>query len=128
MNGNYIVDTNVIIKLLNSDERAEELFDKADNIYISSIVAGELFYGAYNSTRKQENIDIFTDFLSQYDIVDINASIANIYGDIKTQLKRDGHNIPENDLWIAATAIHSNYTLITFDAHFSNINGLNIQN
>jgi predicted nucleic acid-binding protein len=28
---------------------------------------------------------------------------------------------PENDLWIAATALRHNLTLITYDAHFDRI-------
>ena len=43
MNGN-LVDTNVIIKLLNGDERAVRIFDNAKNIFVPVIVAGELFY------------------------------------------------------------------------------------
>jgi len=50
MNGRYLVDSNVIIRLLRSDDRSVELFDQADNIYIPAIVAGELFYGAQNSS------------------------------------------------------------------------------
>ena len=49
MNGRYMVDTNVIIKLFRADERAVELFNHADSISIPVIVAGELFYGAENS-------------------------------------------------------------------------------
>ena len=76
MNGNYMVDTNVIIKMLKADERAVELFEQAERIVIPAIVAGELFYGAENSTRKQENLHIFTDFLSQYNVIDVDQKIA----------------------------------------------------
>ena len=51
-----------------------------------------------------------------------------MYGEIKTQLKRDGCTIPENDIWIAATAKAYQYTLMTFDKHFHNILGLEITN
>jgi len=128
MNGKYLVDTNVIIQLLRSDERCIEFFNQADSIYIPVIVAGELFYGAQNSTRKQENFEIFSDFLSQYEIVEIDFSIARIYGEIKAQLKRDGVTIPENDLWIAATAMANQCMLITFDGHFDSIDGLRVLN
>ena len=126
MNGKYLVDTNVIIRLLNSDQRSVELFDMADEIYIPVIVAGELYYGAENSTKKQENTQIFSDFISQYSVVDIELPITKVYGEIKAQLKSGGFTIPENDLWIAATAKHHQFTLITFDNHFSNINGLHV--
>ena len=126
MSGKYLVDTNVIIRLLNSDQRSVELFDMADEIYIPVIVAGELYYGAENSTKKQENTQIFSDFISQYNVVDIELPVTQVYGEIKAQLKSGGFTIPENDLWIAATAKYHQYTLITFDNHFSNINGLQV--
>jgi len=126
MSGKYIVDTNVITKLLRSDKRADELFEQADEIYIPSIVVGELYYGAYNSTRVQENLRLFSDFISQYGVLDINTSVAKMYGEIKSQLKKDGINIPENDLWIAALAKFHKYALITFDAHFERIDGIQV--
>jgi len=126
MNGKYLADTNVIIRLLHADKRSIELFDQADMIYISTIVAGELFYGAENSTLKEKNLEIFSEFLSQYEIVEIDLPIAKQYGAIKAQLKRSGITIPENDIWIAATAKSNQYTLITFDSHFSGIDGLQV--
>jgi len=126
MSGKCLVDTNVIIRLLHSDGRSVELFDNADEIYVPAIVAGELFYGAENSTRKKENLEIFNDFLAQYGIVEVTLGVAGIYGNIKAQLKRDGINIPENDLWIAAIAKFHDYTLLSFDGHFKSIDGLQV--
>ena len=48
MNGN-LVDTIVIIKMLNGDPEVIRIFDSLDNIHISVITAGELFYGAHKS-------------------------------------------------------------------------------
>ena len=126
MNGKYLVDTNVVIRLLRSDVRSVELFDNAEEISIPITVAGELFYGAQNSTRKQENLDIFNDFLSQYEVIEVCVGVAHIYGEVKAQLKRDGITIPENDIWIAAIAKYHDYTLISFDTHFSKIAGLRV--
>ncbi|MCL1849343.1 MAG: PIN domain-containing protein [Clostridiales bacterium] len=128
MNGEYLVDTNIIIRLLHADERAIALFNEAKKICIPAIVAGELYYGAQNSTLMQENLDIFNDFLSQYEIVNVNLAIAETYGEIKAQLKKAGLNLPENDLWIAATAKTNQYTLLTNDSHFLGIEGLQVRN
>jgi len=128
MNGKYMVDTNVVIRLFRADERSIELFEQADSICIPVVVAGELLYGAENSTQKRENLDIFSDFLSQYEVVEVDLSIARTYGEIKAQLKKDGINIPENDLWIAATAKTRHCTLITFDSHFAKVDGLRVVN
>jgi tRNA(fMet)-specific endonuclease VapC len=126
MGGKCIVDTNVITKLLRSDKRSDELFEQADEILIPSIVVGELYYGAYNSTRVQENLEIFSDFFSLYEILDVDSNIAQTYGEIKAQLKKDGINIPENDLWIAAIAKFYQYDLVTFDRHFEKVDGIQV--
>ena len=126
MSGKCLVDTNVIIRLLRADERSIELFDQADSIFIPVIVAGELFYGAQKSTRKQENTEIFSSFISQYEVIDVDMPISQVYGEIKAQLKKDGITIPENDIWIAAIAKANSYTLLTYDGHFSKIDDLQV--
>ena len=126
MSGKCMVDTNAIIRLLHADQRAVELFDQAASVSISSIVAGELFYGAENSSRKQENLDIFSKFLSKYEIIGVDLYISQTYGEIKCRMKKLGITIPENDLWIAATAMSNQYPLISFDGHFSRIDGLQV--
>ena len=76
MNGNKalqikaLVDTNVIIKLLSGDENAVRLFSNAEKISVPATVAGELFYGAYKSSRARENLKLFTEFLSIHNIAD----------------------------------------------------------
>ena len=125
MNGS-LVDTNVIVKMLNGDENAIRIFDTFDNIAIPVIAVGELFYGAYKSSRTQENLSLFSDFVSNYTILPVDNDISNIYGEIKAQLAEKGTPIPENDIWIAAIAKVHNHTLITYDSHFSNIDGLQL--
>jgi tRNA(fMet)-specific endonuclease VapC len=125
MNGN-LVDTNVIIKLLNGDQKAVEVFDSLKGIYISVITAGELFYGAQKSSRIDENFMLFNSFLSEYSILEINESVSHEYGKVKANLVRQGINIPENDIWIAATAICYDLALVTYDDHFKNVENLNV--
>lgn len=125
MNGN-LVDTNVIVKLFNGDPKAIELFDSLNNVTVSVITAGELFYGAYKSTRVDENMKLFNSFLSEYPILDIDTEVSLVYGQIKSQLGKAGINIPDNDLWIASTAIKNNLILVSFDNHFKRIKGLKL--
>jgi len=128
MSGKCVVDTSVIIQLFRADEYAIKLFHEAGSIYIPVIVVGELFYGAEKSTRKQENMSIIANFLAQYEVIEVGLPVAQAYGEIKAQLRRDRQPIPENDLWIAATAKAYQYAIITFDVHFSTIGGLQIIN
>jgi len=43
------------------------------------------------------------------EILSCDQHTAKIYGEIKSGLKSIGKPIPENDIWIAATAMQYNY-------------------
>ena len=51
----------------------------------------------------------------------VGAELSN-----KAELKAKGHPIPENDIWIAATALAGNLTLVTADSDFEGIDNLKI--
>lgn len=57
-------------------------------------------------------------------VIDIDSQIAQSYGKIKNGLFQKGKPIPENDIWIAATAIAKEMTLASYDKHFENVDGL----
>lgn len=52
--------------------------------------------------------------------------MAEVYGYIKKELQSHGNIMPENDMWIAASAIANDKTVITQDKHFENIPNLNV--
>ncbi|MCX7749334.1 MAG: type II toxin-antitoxin system VapC family toxin [Clostridia bacterium] len=125
--GGNLVDTNIIIKLLNGEQNTIDIFDSLDEVKISSITAGELYYGAKKSRRIDENMEIFREFLSMFPILAIDEKVSNIYGELKARLVKIGVNIPENDIWIAATALYNNLALVTYDEHFKSIEGLDLK-
>ena len=116
-----LVDTNVIIKMLHNEKEALDVLEKIDKAYITVIVACELFYGACNSSNPDGNMKLFQDVLAQFEILPVSLDVANSYALIKSELKKAGNPIPENDLWIAATAHAYNVSLATFDTHFKNV-------
>jgi tRNA(fMet)-specific endonuclease VapC len=85
MRGN-LVDTNVIIKFFNRDERAVSIFTSIINIKVPVAVVGELFYGVFKSSRVDDNFTMYEDFLSNYEILPIDENIPVVYGEIKAQL------------------------------------------
>jgi tRNA(fMet)-specific endonuclease VapC len=126
MNGK-LVDTNVIIRVLKGQTELFSLFDDMEKLFVSSISIGELMYGAELSKKLDFNKELYFDFCNQMKIIYVDSDIAKNYGKIKAQLKKSGHPIPENDIWIAATAIAANLTLVTADSDFDNIEGLIIE-
>ena len=125
MNGDML-DTNVIIKYLSGDQSAKQLVDTGRDISISAIEVGELQFGAQKSSRTESNLALFAEFLSDFTVIPVDEVVAAIYGQIKEQLRGIGINIPENDIWIAATAISQQNQLLTYDAHFKSISGLTV--
>ena len=126
MNGK-LVDTNVIIRFLKGQTELFSLFDDMENLYVSSISVGELLYGAELSQKKDYNRDGYYNFCEQMKVLNIDAEISKTYGKIKSVLKAKGHPIPENDIWIAATALTANLSLVTADSDFENIPDLIIE-
>ena len=55
MDGRYLLDTNILIAALASDEDVLSRIDDADECFVSTIVLGELLYGAFNSTNVEAN-------------------------------------------------------------------------
>jgi tRNA(fMet)-specific endonuclease VapC len=52
---------------------------------------------------------------------------SRIYGTLKARFRARGRPIPDNDIWIAATAIRHNLTLITRDVHFADVEDLSVE-
>ena len=125
MNGN-LMDTNVIVRILNGDQTLVQQLLSYDNLCTCSIVLGELLYGAAKSARSQENRNKAKAFCSHFNLLQVDENVSDAYGSIKNELLKHGKVLPENDMWIAATAIANEMTVITQDKHFEHIPNLSV--
>ena len=91
------------------------------------MAVGELYYGAHKSHRKEENLARIADFAAHNTVLSCDAETARNYGALKDGLRQKGRPIPENDLWIAALAIQHKLVLVSRDAHFADVNGLELE-
>ena len=123
MNGK-LVDTNVIIRVLKGVSELFYLFDDMEKLFVSSVSVGELMYGAQLSKNKRDNTEGCMAFCKQMNIEVPDEIVGLEYGKIKVLLKKNGTPIPENDIWIAATAKAGNLILVTADSDFKNVDGL----
>jgi len=57
-------------------------------------------------------------------VLAITSETSRIYADIRHELRAAGQPIPENDLWIAALARQHALPILTNDAHFDHVFGL----
>ena len=128
MNGkDCLLDTNIVIGLFaNESPITEKIKSFSGSIYIPSIVLGELFYGADQSTRKDDNKKKIEELAEASLVLECDLDTARSYGKVK-QLKIKGSPIPENDVWVAALADQHQLILVTRDKHFNSIETLEIE-
>lgn len=127
MNGKFLLDTNIIIALFAQEMVIQESLMTAQEVYVPAIVIGELYYGARNSGRIEENVNRIDKFAATNEILHCDVNTAQYYGIIKQKLRQKGQPIPENDIWIAAIAQQYELTLISRDQHFRKIDGLQVK-
>jgi tRNA(fMet)-specific endonuclease VapC len=66
-------------------------------------------------------------FLTLVTLLRPSKETAEIYGQIRLQLSSVGTPIPENDIWIAATAMQYDLPILTNDKHFNSVDGITVQ-
>ena len=123
MNGN-LMDTNVIVRVLNGDRELINELSKISSLCTCTVVLGELMYGAAKSAHVVQNKQNAKSFCSRYPLLGVSNIVAEFYGEIKKDLLSHGNVMPENDMWIAATALANDMTVITQDKHFEYIQNL----
>jgi predicted nucleic acid-binding protein len=91
-------------------------------LYISVISAGEFAEG-FNAGQE---MDCWL-CLRRYSVLGIDRDVAWRAGQLSRQLRTSGQVIGDNDLWIAATALHHKLALVTANAqHFQRVAGLQV--
>lgn len=120
-------DTNIIVDLLRKQREAPTKILTYTEIYLPMIVVGELFFGAAISSKPAESRADVLFFLRKVKILDQNILVAEAYAEVRKHIQIKGRPIPENDIWIAATAHAYGLRLITRDQHFSHIGFLNVE-
>jgi tRNA(fMet)-specific endonuclease VapC len=128
MSGRFLLDTNIVIAIFAGDFAVTQHLAGIDEVFLPSVVLGELYYGSFKSSRVSANLKRIDEFATSNSVLVCDAATASQYGDIKHHLRVKGRPIPENDIWIAAVAKQHQLTLATRDRHFSDVEGLLVEN
>jgi tRNA(fMet)-specific endonuclease VapC len=126
MNGNFIFDTNIVIALFGNDVGVIKKISEVKGIFIPAIVGGELFYGAFNSGKPEQNSQKIHEFLNEVKILNCDQETGRFYGKIKKEMKDKGKPIPENDIWIIALSMQHKIQVVSRDIHFKHVNHLDL--
>lgn len=129
----YVLDTDMCIYLLNGDLRVKDKVAQVgvETISVAIPTVGELYFGAYNSTRVEENLDRIRSFLSPPGpkVLLIDDGAAEYFGRFKAELRRNGKPIGDVDLLIAGVAVSRGLKLVTNNTgHFDRIPEISLEN
>ena len=125
--GRFLLDTNIVIALFARETAVQQRLAEASEVFVPSIVLGELCYGARKSTRVTENLTRIDEFVVSSTVLPCDTATAQQYGDIQNALRAKGRPLPENDIWIAAIARQYQLTLVARDGHFHEVDGLRVE-
>lgn len=117
----YIADTSVLIALTRNLEvsRKIEAITKGEPLIISSVSAFELLVGA-----KPRDIEKIERLIALSEVLPFDLEAARISAKLSPELEKIGQTVPKIDLFIAATAMKYNHTLISTDSDFKRIPNL----
>ena len=101
-----------------------------DLIYLTSITASELLYGARKNKFKSHSLlKSYAALFDQCEILDFDLASANEFSKIKSDLKLKGSIIEDADIQIASIAKANNMILVTDNNNeFKRIDGIIIEN
>ena len=121
-----LFDTNAFSRYFAGDEQLLDILSRAETIYLSVFVLGELYAGFAGGRRQAENQRMMQQFMNHSTVVFVPATeeTASVFAFVKNTLKNTGHPLPINDIWIAAHTLETGSVLITFDRHFAHVPGL----
>jgi len=119
----YCLDTVAYSHFRRGEGRITDLLDRAVWIGVPVVVLGELFAGFQGGSNRNKNLAELDEFLSTpiVEALPVDREVAEIFGELFADLRRQGRPIPTNDIWIAATCARAGAMLVTWDAHFRSI-------
>jgi tRNA(fMet)-specific endonuclease VapC len=124
----FLLDTNAVIALLKTNDSAVRRRIRENSpkdVFISTVVMFELYYGAYRSARVQRNLELLENILLPK--LEFDSGDAMAAGQIRAILAEAGTPIGPYDVLIAGQALSRGMCLITRNTReFQRVAGLQV--
>lgn len=124
----FLLDTTATVALLRGDAVfVARLRGHAPGDFgLSAIVAHELFYGAFRSTRREANLARVEGL--RFEVVAFDAEDARAAGAVRAALAAGGTPIGPHDVLIAGQALARGLVLVTHNTReFARVEGLRVE-
>ena len=119
-----ILDTNALSAWAEGILAVEPHLQAADRLVVPTIVLGEYYFGIRQSRHRRRYEDWLRRYLPLAEIATVTQTTAEVYAEIRLELKRSGNPIPSNDTWVAALARQHTLSVLSNDTHFDVVRGV----
>ncbi len=128
-----LIDTSILIESERGRLDLKKFVEKNGNedFFISVITVNELLHGVHRAVdqnvKAAREVSVES-MLQEFEILDIDQITARIHSKIWAELERTGEIIGQNDLWLAATCLSNELTMVTANRkHFQRVAGLEVE-
>lgn len=121
-----LFDTNAISDWFRGVESLFTLVAKRPAYFFPAVAVGEYRHGLEKSSQRERLLPRFEQLLATSVTLPVTAETARHYARLATQQDRKGRPVPSNDLWIAALAVEHRLPILSRDAHFQSIDGIDV--
>jgi tRNA(fMet)-specific endonuclease VapC len=132
----HLLDTNHCSRLMEGGRQILDRLAAIREVATSFVVRGELMFMAYNSSEPDQNVERVLTLVEHLTLYLVDEETVDLYRKLKAALVR--HFGPkarrqrrstttrqlgfdDNDLWIAATALRHDLTIVSADTDFERI-------
>ena len=125
-----LLDTDTCIGLLKGDDAVVASWRACgEQCALPSMVIGELYYGAFKSTIREEELNRVDRFVAILPEIKPSRCSMRRFGEIKASLEQKGTPPADADIIIASIAIEEGLVLVTGNVrHYNRIEGVTIEN
>ncbi len=121
-----LLDTNAYSAMVRGQADVCVLVRESEHVLLSMVVIGELLAGFRRGSQYERNRRVLDEYLASpyFSSIPVTLTTADRFGRVWAGLRARGRPIPTNDVWIAAHAMETGAELVSFDRHFSEVEGL----
>ncbi len=120
------LDTNALSAFAEGDDALGAVLMPFRTLALPVTALGEYRYGLQASKKRTRLEEWLDELLGEVRVLETTSRTTVVYARVRHHLRGAGTPIPENDVWIAATAIEHNLPLVTRDNHFKVVRGLEV--
>jgi tRNA(fMet)-specific endonuclease VapC len=125
----FVLDTDTCSAYLKGDQNVFNRFvQHSGGLYLSTITLGELYAWVHQAKTAHRHLQGLVDLLADVRAIPVDGEVALRFGRERAKLLDQGIQVPPTDIFIASTALHFDFTVVTHNTmHFKKVPGLRVE-